>query len=442
MLSESKWHINGFTHPADWPVEVLAVGVLINPESLGLSTPPEFEFRYIDIAAVTHGSIDWDSVSIQTFSTAPSRARRIIRPNDVLLSTVRPNLQSHTFADWMDDGNYICSTGFAVLRTKEDLEPKYLYHTIFGNAIIEQIRRLETGSNYPAIGERDVQRLYIPKPPLCEQRRIAEILDTGDAAIRQTATLIVKLKQIKAGLLQDLLTHGLDAHGQMRDPVTHPEQFKDSPLGQIPHEWGITSIGSLAVYVGSGVTPLGGSKVYRHEGITFIRSQNVTFDGLLLDDVVFISSETHEAMKRSEVYSHDVLLNITGASIGRCCVFPLDIGVANVNQHVCVIRLPNPTYEDATLLSEILASPIGQHQIDRLNAGGNREGLNYGQLRSFVIPWAQDEERKRITYILMAQTARIRTEEAMRDKLQQLKQGLMADLLTGRVRVGETGAGS
>jgi type I restriction enzyme S subunit len=130
-----------------------------------------------------------------------------------------------------------------------------------------------------------------------------------------------------------------------------------------------------------------------------------------------------------------VLLNITGASIGRCCPVPEGLAPANVNQHVCAIRLPNQSHIDASFLSSILASHIGQSQIDRLNAGGSRQGLNYEQVRAFVIPWAQQEERARVAAILDANSAHIRTEEAYRIKLEQLKKGLVNDLLTGHVRV-------
>ncbi len=78
----------------------------------------------------------------------------------------------------------------------------------------------------------------MPLPPLPEQRRIAEILDTLDEAIRKTEQVIAKLQQMKQGLLHDLLTRGIDDNGELRDPERHPEQFKDSPLGRIPRGGG------------------------------------------------------------------------------------------------------------------------------------------------------------------------------------------------------------
>jgi type I restriction enzyme S subunit len=118
-----------------------------------------------------------------------------------------------------------------------------------------------------------------------------------------------------------------------------------------PADWDTRTIGDIACHVGSGITPTGGSSVYSKTGITFIRSQNVTFKGLQLNDVAFIEPKIHQQMARSEIFPHDVLLNITGASIGRCCFVPDGFGIANVNQHVCAIRLPQPSHEDAVFLS-------------------------------------------------------------------------------------------
>jgi len=190
------------------------------------------------------------------------------------------------------------------------------------------------------------------------------------------------------------------------------------------------SIDQLAIRVGSGVTPTGGSDVYVDSGVIFIRSQNVTNSGLLLDDVAFIDDETHQRMSASAVYPFDVLLNITGASIGRCCFAPEGLGPANVNQHVCAIRLAKPNLRDAQFLSAALASDVGQSQIWRLNAGGNREGLNYRQLRSLRVPWPDKHLRVKIANILSTRDETIQQTEALIAKYQQIREGLMQDLFT------------
>jgi type I restriction enzyme S subunit len=202
-------------------------------------------------------------------------------------------------------------------------------------------------------------------------------------------------------------------------------------VGQDPSQgWANTTIGDLATRVGSGITPTGGAEVYAHSGVVFLRSQNVTNSGLLLDDVAFIDEATHSRMAASEVFPYDVLINITGASIGRCCYLPDGLGRANANQHVCAIRLSNPNWADAKFLSSLLASSIGQAQVRRFNAGGNREGLNYKQLRSFRLPWPAKESREKIAAVLSIIDDAIEQTEALIAKTQQIKAGLMHDLFT------------
>ncbi|MBY0503979.1 MAG: restriction endonuclease subunit S [Bryobacteraceae bacterium] len=173
----------------------------------------------------------------------------------------------------------------------------------------------------------------------------------------------------------------------------------------------------------------------------FIRSQNVLNSGLSLEDVAFIDEATHHRMAASEVYPFDVLLNITGASIGRCCVVPMNFGPANANQHVCSIRLAKPNQRDAQFLAAVLASHIGQKQVWKLNAGGNREGLNYQQIRSFVVPWPAQAQRWKVADILAVLDETIAQTEALIAKYEQIRLGLMHDLFTrgltsdGRLRL-------
>lgn len=155
---------------------------------------------------------------------------------------------------------------------------------------------------------------------------------------------------------------------------------------ELPDGWDWVELGELLLFVGSGVTPKGGQKIYKTSGIPFIRSQNVYPDGLRLNEIVYISEQMHNSMARTHVKPTDVLLNITGASIGRSTVVPQAFGQANVNQHVCIIR-PVPEV-DPWYLSQFLNSPIGQDQIMESQSGVTRQGLNYSQLRKIFFPLA------------------------------------------------------
>lgn len=291
-----------------------------------------------------------------------------------------------------------------------------------------------SGSGIPHVDKEILGNLAIIEFDVREQSTIAKILSAVDRVIEQTEALIAKQQRIKTGLVQNLLTRGLDQGGNLRSDRAH--EFKDSPLGRIPVEWSAVKLHQITSRVGSGVTPIGGESAYSADGVLFIRSQNVHFDGLRLNDVAYIPEQIHLSMLRSEVFENDVLLNITGASIGRCCRMPSVNGYANVNQHVCTIRLLDSTEATAGFLAAVLESHIGQHQILQLNAGGNREGLNYQQVRSFVLPWPGDDlEFVRIYSWIRRMTDGLQASQASLRKLRLLKTGLMQDLLTGKRRV-------
>lgn len=393
--------------PEGWKLATLGEICDIDPETLSSSTPGSYSFRYIDIASVSPNRIS-NQLSLEQFSSAPSRARKKVRANDVLMATVRPNLKA--FAKVQETGEFVASTGFAVLRAIDgESHPEFLKQLIFSDAIEQQIDSLVAGSNYPAITVSNVKRLQVLAPTFTEQESIAEVLSALDEQIEATEALISKKFLVRSAILTTLVK---DAHASS------------------------VAIDLLASKVGSGVTPTGGSEVYTSSGVTFVRSQNVLNESLEFSDVAFITDETHAGMAASKLQVHDVLLNITGASIGRSCAVPEGIGEANVNQHVCIIRLHRPCKADAALLAALICSEFGQRELNRQISGGNREGLNYQQVRAMALPWPQDAAiRAEMASVIQAAKSEIEALEAELVKLQQQKQGLMHDLLSGKTRV-------
>ena len=158
--------------------------------------------------------------------------------------------------------------------------------------------------------------------------------------------------------------------------------------------------------VGSGVTPRGGAEIYLDEGIPLFRSQNVTNDGFLMDDIAFISEEVDESMKGTRVKPGDVLLNITGASIGRCFYTSDDFERGNVNQHVCIIR-PKKNKVMSRYLYYCIISDMGQQQIDLTQTGANREGLAVEDIKGFSFDIPSLSRQQRIVDYLDENLARI-----------------------------------
>jgi type I restriction enzyme S subunit len=269
-------------------------------------------------------------------------------------------------------------------------------------------------------------------PPISKQRRIAEILDTVDEAIRETERVIAKLREVKQGLLHDLLTRGLDAQGHLRDPQAHPEEFKDSPLGRIPREWEVTSLDScVSVPITYGIVQAG---PHIEDGIPYIRTGDITDGRLISDGLLRTSQEIAASYRRSEVHTGEIVCTIR-ASVGDIVAVPPELDGANLTQGTARIA-PNPDVVDARFLLWALRSTRVQRQFSMAVKGTTFREITLGALREVKVPIPKStEEQLGITAVLDAHDACIHAEEAVLAKRRQVKQGLMDDLLTGKVRV-------
>lgn len=194
-------------HPADWrrnrwrrvPFSEIAS---IDAETLPSKTPPDFEFSYISLADVDSGAIS-KNLARHQFQTAPSRARRLLKNRDILMSTVRPNLKGYARVN-EENAKHIASTGFAVLSCLEEVNPDYLYHYLYTEDIQRQLYALVAGSSYPAINSGDVEDLLINIPDLETQGRLANFLEAQDREITGLARQQELLVAEQSALMQRL----------------------------------------------------------------------------------------------------------------------------------------------------------------------------------------------------------------------------------------------
>ena len=191
-------------------------------------------------------------------------------------------------------------------------------------------------------------------------------------------------------------------------------------------EWESKKLGEITNKVNSGKTPLGGETIYTKEGVLFIRSQNVNSDKLELDNSTFIPELVNFQMKNSIVKPNDILLNITGASLGRSCVVPHDFEIGNVNQHVCIIRLEkqyNPRF-----LQPLFSSKKGQIIFTSLQTGSGREGLNFESIKGIKLFIPISDEQQKISNFLCRINERIQTQNKIIEQLQTLIKGLCQEI--------------
>ncbi|SHL31159.1 type I restriction enzyme, S subunit [Chryseobacterium contaminans] len=191
-------------------------------------------------------------------------------------------------------------------------------------------------------------------------------------------------------------------------------------------EWEVKKLGDIANKVNSGKTPLGGEAIYIKEGILFIRSQNVNNDKLELENSTFIPESVNSQMKNSIVKSNDILLNITGASLGRSCVVPNDFKIGNVNQHVCIIRLTQQY--SPRFIQPIFSSSKGQNIFNNLQTGSGREGLNFENIKGIRLSIPNLKEQQQIASFLSLIDERIVTQNKILLHYQSLIQKLRNDI--------------
>ncbi len=331
------------------------------------------------------------------------------------------------------DPVYAIDTTFFVDRRVTEADIRWLYYVLV-DACLDNATK---DSAIPGLDREDAYSRDICVTTVAEQRAIASFLDCETAKINALVgskeRLIELLEEQRTALITHAVTKGLEPNASMKDSGV------DS-LGTIPHRWEVKRIKHAAMKIGSGKTPSGGGERYLSEGVTFLRSQNVHFAGLRLDDVAFIDAETDSEMAGSRVQEGDVLLNITGASLGRCCVARLRGRPANVNQHVCVIR-PNTETFDSEFLSASVASESVQAQIFSSEDGISRDALTFEQIGELRVCQPPREDQTAIVAFLDRETAKIeglihKIRDAI-ERLTEFRTTLISAAVTGKIDVRE-----
>lgn len=201
-ILNGKKRLEGFD--SKWKVQRIGDLAQIDPDNLGRSVAPDYRFNYISLEGVSEGSLVF--YSEQDYVSAPSRARRCLKFGDIIFGTVRPNLKSHLHF-MQKSGDWICSTGFCVIRCHPNVaDPRYLFQLLFAGEVEKQINVLISGSNYPAVNSRDVAGIEILCPDYYEQMAISSIFSEIDEEIECLERKISKARQIKQGMMQELLT--------------------------------------------------------------------------------------------------------------------------------------------------------------------------------------------------------------------------------------------
>ena len=203
---------------------------------------------YVGLESINTDSPDLVSVGKADESVSTNS---VFATDDVLFGKLRPNLRKCVLAPFPG----YCSTDIIVLRARKSVCPRFAAKLLQSDAVFSEAIRTAFGTKMPRTSWSTLSRLSLFCPAEPEQRRIAEILDTVDEAIRRTEQVIEKLKQVKQGLLHDLLTRGIDDNGELRPPPEEaPHLYRNSPLGLIPRSWDVSTVDEIGP-IFTGTTP-------------------------------------------------------------------------------------------------------------------------------------------------------------------------------------------
>jgi type I restriction enzyme S subunit len=262
---------------------------------------------------------------------------------------------------------------------------------------------------------------------------IGEILLSVDTAIAGIRALLAKHDRIKIGLLQDLLTRGVDREGRLQDPAE--EKFKTTPLGQVPCEWRVSNLGSVSNKITSGSR--GWAAYCANEGALFLRIGNLTrrHVNLRWADTQFVRLRSSSEGKRTAVDAGDLLISIT-ADLGMIGVAPEGLGEAYVNQHIALVKLKrdevNPWF-----LGNLLATHAAQKQFAQANESGAKAGLNLPSVAALPIVLPDIDEQDEIAEIIKQAETTVRAEEARLEKLLRIRSGVCVRPTTRLTAVGK-----
>jgi len=327
-------------------------------------------------------------------------------------------------------GDYCVGAFCSSFRIIDDTSEDFVYFLFQTNEFKNQVDITLAGSAINNLKNSTVLNFdfIIPKDKV-ERKKIAKVLNKIDKTIDTLEYLVKKYKRIKTGIIQDLLTKGIDSSGKIRNEDTHV--FKESSIGKIPIEWDVVTSSQLSkeIKVGIVVKP---SQYYVEDGVPMLRSFNIKESGIELQNLVFMTPEDNLRNSKSILKTGDVVSVRTGAP-GISAVVNNDNEGSNCID--LVITTPDPDQIIPEFLVEWINSEGGKSQILKYQGGIAQQHFNVGDMKELLVPKMCLKEQKRIIESIKGITEKVNQQEKMLNKLKNIKSGLMQDLLTGKVSV-------
>ena len=400
--------------PEHWNICRLKYLSTCNDETLAETYPDKNIINYVEIGDVTLSEGIKNSTVYQ-FGKAPSRARRITRENDVIISTVRTYLQAIAT---VNRPNLVVSTGFAVIRPTGNQNAEYLSFALKSKNTIDWIVSESTGISYPAITANKLNSVPICTPPLCEQQAIVSYLDGKVAKIDKYIAVAEKkikaLEELKQTIISDAVTHGTNPHVKMKDSDI-------KWIGMVPEHWSI-------------------KKIRNHFTERRVKVSDRDYKPLSVAKIGIVpqledACKTNNGDDRKLVMAGDFVVNSRSDRKGSCGVSEFDGSVSLIN------IVLEPRNIDEKYIHFLFRSNNYIEEFYRNGRGivADLWTTRYSEMKNIYIPIPPlTEQQAIVSYIdrKVSQIEQLRTKELSQiEKLKEYKQRLISDVVTGKVRV-------
>jgi len=374
------------------------------------------------------GNIDFSNYTLRSIDNQKIE-KLLLKKYDILLekSGGSSDTPAGKVALVKNDFRGTCSNFIQILKVKEVNNPVFVFYRLFydfKNKKTEKYQQKTTGIvNFKV---NDYFNETFSLPPLPEQEKIAEILETVDNTIEKTDAIIEKYKRTKQGLMQELLTKGIDINWHIRSEKTH--QFKDSPLGRIPADWEVKKLGEIGKSFAGG-TPSSGISEYYNGDIKWLKSGEINSKYIYNTEETLTSSGLRNSNAKW-IEGNTVVIAMYGATAGQVGIVKTKM---TANQAVLALSINEKerVYFEYLYYSLLVSVNLLLSNLQ----GSGQPNLNKGNIDNLIIALPPLPEQERIASVLSQVDTVIEKETAYRDKLSRIKQGLMEDLLTGKVRV-------
>ena len=410
--------------PAGWHVKPLKHVVRVNPEALPNSTDPDWRMTYADISSVFLGQGIVDAEEL-TFEEAPSRARRLVRPGDTLVSTVRTYLRAITVVR-KPPQNLVASTGFAVLRPGSAIDPNFLGYFATSDAFVNAVVAQSVGVSYPATNASDIVRLPIAFPAIGQQQKIAAFLDRKtaeiDSLIARKRRLLELLAEKRTALITRAVTKGLNPDAPMKDSGIEW-------LGEIPVHWHVTSFRWRCSVASGQVDPCEPD----YAALPLIAPDHIESNtGRLLE---VTSADEQGAISGKYFFPKGTLLySKIRPNLSKVCIAPFD-GLCSADMYPII---PSNELETKYLMYQLLADRFKSYAVmQSLRVAMpklNREAL--GSAPIVVPPIEEQEDIIRYVDGVWAEIDGISSRiHAAIIKLEEYRSALITNAVTGQIKV-------